>query len=91
MKWDSILESIAAEILTYIHDLRGSGANEEICWRLARQVAARLQHLGIQEAARKTKSPVMETNSAWAGTIFVTLEFNITQNVSLENGRRQKV
>ena len=70
MKWNVIIGNIACKIMAYVDDLHITGIDEEMVWAAARQVASRLQYLGVQDAARKTKAPGIDTGSAWAGTIF---------------------
>jgi hypothetical protein len=44
MKWDLIIDNIAGDVLTFVDDSRASGLDEEVTWRIARQIASRLQH-----------------------------------------------
>jgi hypothetical protein len=53
MKWDLMINNIAGDIKTFVDDLRASGIDEETAWKIARQVASRLQYVGIQDAPRK--------------------------------------
>jgi hypothetical protein len=91
MKWDLMINNIAGDIKTFVDDLRASGIDEETAWKIARQVASRLQYLGIQDAPRKRRPPTRKTG-AWAGAIFSTENNKITQTVSQEKwdkGRAQ--
>ena len=46
-KWDEVNKKIAGDVISYIDDLWAIGHSTEEAWRIARQVASRLQHLGI--------------------------------------------
>jgi hypothetical protein len=83
MKWDRSIDNIAGDVLTFVDDSRASGMDEEVAWRIARQVASRLQYLGIQDAPRKRRPPTRKPG-AWAGAIFSTTDGLITQTVSQE-------
>jgi hypothetical protein len=77
MKWNNQ----AGDIITFVDDLRASGYNRENTWQVARQITARLQYLGIQDAARKCR-PSSQAGGAWAGTIFEILREVIYKTVS---------
>ena len=89
MKWDLSIDNIAGDITTFVDDLRASGIEEETTWRIARQVASRLQYLGIQDAPRKRRPPTRKTG-AWAGSIFSTENNKIIQTVSQEKWDKGK-
>jgi hypothetical protein len=89
MKWDLDIDNIAGDLLTFVDDLRASGCDEETAWRIARQVASRLQYLGIQDAPRKRRPPTRKTG-AWAGAIFATDNGKVTQTVSQEKWEKGK-
>ena len=40
MKWDSLLNRIAGDIIAFVDDLRASGFDEETAWSIARQYLA---------------------------------------------------
>ena len=80
MKWNDETSSIAGDILAFVDDLRASGSSPEQAWQIARQVASRLQYLGIQDAPRKRRPPV-QNPGAWAGSVFSTLDGKIIQTV----------
>ena len=90
IKCGNLISNLAAEIIAYVYDLRPSGVDVETCWQVARQLAAYLQYLGIQDASRKTKPPGTQTNLAWAGTIFPTSENNVTPAVSQDKWDKAK-
>jgi hypothetical protein len=83
MKWDDILQKIAGDILGFVDDLRASGYSTEAAWAVARQVASRLQYLGIQDAPRKRRAP-SQTPGAWAGAVFATKDGKVTKSISQE-------
>jgi hypothetical protein len=89
MKWDLIVDNIAGDVLTFVDDSRASGLDAEVTWRIARQIASRLQHLGIQDAPQKRRPPTRK-KGAWAGAIFSTEKGIITQTVSEEKGIKGK-
>jgi hypothetical protein len=89
MKWDHEIDNIAGDVLTFVDDSRASGLDEEVAWKIARQVASRLQYLGIQDAPRKRRPPTRKTG-AWAGAIFSTDKGTITQTVSQEKWNKGK-
>ena len=50
---------------------------------MARQVASRLQYLGIQDAPRKRRPP-SQTPGAWAGSVFSTKADKVTKLIMQE-------
>ena len=68
MKWSSRLDNITGDVVTYMDDLRTVGSSAEHAWQVARQLGARLQYLGIQDAPRKRRPP-SKTPGAWAGSV----------------------
>jgi hypothetical protein len=90
MKWNGSTNSIAGDILAFVDDLRASGCTPEQAWQIARQVASRLQYLGIQDAPRKRRPPVQKPG-AWAGCVFNTTGSElIRQTVSQMKWERAK-
>jgi hypothetical protein len=83
MKWDFAIDNVAGDVLTFVDDSRASGLNEEVTWKIARQVASRLQYFGTQDAPRKQRPPTRKTG-AWAGAFVSTENGMITQMVSQE-------
>jgi hypothetical protein len=81
LKWRSDVQRVANDIITFVDDVRASGWSAEDSWQVARQLASRLQYLGIQDAPRKRRPPCCDPG-AWAGAIFSTLSDKITQTVS---------
>ena len=52
-KLDSRVGQIAPDVVTFMDDSRVTDYSVESCWQASRQLASRLQFLGIQDAARK--------------------------------------
>jgi hypothetical protein len=89
LKWDLVIDNIAGDVLNFVDDARASSLDEEVTWRIARQIASRLQHLGIEDAPRKIRPPTRKIG-AWAGAIFSTKKGMITQTVSQEKWNKGK-
>jgi hypothetical protein len=89
MKWDSLGQKIAGDMLAFVDDLRASGQTPEEAWSIARQVGARLQYLGIQDAPRKRRPPT-QLPGAWAGSVFDTTEDRVIQTVTQKKWDRAK-
>jgi uncharacterized protein with von Willebrand factor type A (vWA) domain len=53
IKWNRKSASIAGDVVTFADDLRASGRSVENSWQVSRQLCARMQYLGIQDAPRK--------------------------------------
>jgi len=60
--------TIAADLFTYIDDLRPTGPIKRECWQAAHRVGSRLTWFGLQDAARKQRD-ARQTPGAWAGTV----------------------
>jgi hypothetical protein len=80
-KWNDVIKNFAGDLQAFVDDLRASGFSEEHAWQVARRVAAILQYLGIQDAARKRRGPT-RVSGAWAGAHFSTIDGKITKTVS---------
>jgi hypothetical protein len=89
MKWNAGLENIAGDIVGFIDDLRATGPSVEYAWSVARQVAARFQYLGIQDAPRKRRPP-SQSPGAWAGAVFSTAKGKVTKSVTQEKWDKAK-
>jgi hypothetical protein len=83
MKWNKEVDQIAAEVITFVDDLRASGYDSESTWQAARQIASRLQYLGIQDAPRKRR-PSIQKPGAWAGCVFQISPSKIAKTVTQE-------
>ena len=57
MKLREALQIIANDIITFVDDVKASAYTSEESWLVTRQVAARIQYLGIQDAPRKRRPP----------------------------------
>jgi hypothetical protein len=84
MKWDF---AIARDVLTFVDHSQASGIEEEVTWKIARQVASPLQYFGMLDAPQKRRLP-RRKRGAWAGAI-LTEDGMITQRVSQENGMKE--
>ena len=62
--------SLASDLFIYMDDGRVTAGSEEECWAAARHAAARLNFLGIQDAARKRSYPSTKPGP-WAGTMVI--------------------
>jgi hypothetical protein len=89
MKWDSEGQKIAGDMVAFVDDLRASGRTLEEAWSIARQVGARLQYLGIQDAPRKRRPP-SQLPGAWAGSVFDTTQDRVIQTVTQKKWDRAK-
>ena len=83
MKWNDRVNRIAGDVITFVDDLRATGYDKENSWQVSRQVASRLQFLGVQDAPRK-KRPPDQLPGAWAGCVFVIDPDAIGKTVSQE-------
>jgi hypothetical protein len=81
MKWNLNIDNIAGDVKACVDDLRCSGLDEEHAWQVGRRVVSIFQYLGIQDAPRKRKPPVIVT-AAWAGSMFSTALGKIEKFVS---------
>ena len=87
IKLNSLQNLLAGDIKAYVDDLRTMGHTMEQAWAIARQVAARLQYLGIQDAPRKRRVD----NGPWAGAVYLTHDGAIRKTVTekkWEKGRQ---
>jgi hypothetical protein len=81
MKWDSLVNKIAGDIVAFVDDLRASSHSVEQAWAISHQVVLRLQYLGLQDAPQKRRPPVW-TPSTWAGAAFKTTDTEVLQSIS---------
>lgn len=79
---------IANDKHTYIDDLRLTGRTLKELWRSCQMVASRLNHLGLQHAARKLRE-LMQDAGAWAGSVVHTSE-GVYLLVSLKRWEKTK-
>jgi hypothetical protein len=59
---------IAANLFTFVDDLRPTGPGKKNCWRAARRAGSVLSWLGIQDASRKRRDS-SQPPGAWAGSV----------------------
>ena len=86
IKWDAVSNRIAAAIRAYVDDLRVIAPTRELVWAADRQVAARLQYLGSQDAPRKRRMD----NGPWAGTVFGASSDTVSKTVTQAKWDRGK-
>jgi hypothetical protein len=59
---------IAADLFTFVDDLRPTGPGKKNCWRAAQRAGSVLSWLGIQDASRKRRDS-SQSPGAWAGSV----------------------
>ncbi len=69
-KLQGVSDNLAAQILSYVDDMRAAAGTEMECWYAMHWVATTLNYLGIQIAARKTRPPSKHPGP-WAGSMMV--------------------
>ena len=74
---------VTCDLFIYVDDGRICAPNAEESWKATRQAASRLNHLGIQEAARKRRWGCRKPG-AWAGSIVETTDDKIFVSVDEE-------
>jgi hypothetical protein len=89
MKWNTMIENIAGDIIAFMDDLRASGHLVESTWVIARQIVSQLQCLGLQDAPRKRR-PTIHTPGAWAGSMLATMDKEFCQSVAQNKWDRTK-
>ena len=86
MKWNSLHNRIAGDVRAYVDDLRVLGWDVNHAWLITRQIASRLQYLGVQDAPRKRRLD----NGPWAGTVYISTENAVQKTVTLEKWSKAK-
>ena len=81
--------TMAADLFSYIDDLRNTGPTAVECWDGLHQVCSRLTWLGLQDAPRKRNGPT-QTPRAWAGSIIHSDQELVTVLVSEEKWDKTK-
>ena len=81
--------TMAADLFSYIDDLRNTGPTASECWGGLHQVCCRLTWLGLQDAPRKRNGP-SQTPRAWAGSIIHSDQDLVTVLVSEEKWDKTK-
>ena len=82
-------DTMAADLFSYIDDLRNTGPTAMECWEGLHQVCSRLTWLGLQDAPRKRNGPT-QTPRAWAGSIVHSDKDQVTVLVSEEKWNKTK-
>ena len=82
-------DTMAADLFSYIDDLRNTGPTATECWDGLHQVCSRLTWLGLQDAPRKRNGPT-QTPRAWAGSIVHSDQEQVTVLVSEEKWNKTK-
>jgi hypothetical protein len=80
---------IASDILSYVDDLRSSGASEELCKQATKRIASVVNYLGMQDAPRKRRIP-SKNPGAWAGSLVSTDETGVHSSISEERWAKTK-
>ena len=80
---------MAADLFSYIDDLRNTAPTHMECWDGLHQVCCRLCWLGLQDAPRKRNGPTT-TPRAWAGSIIHSDNELVTVLVSEEKWDKTK-
>ena len=81
--------TMAADLFSYIDDLRNTAPSSSECWDGLHQVCCRLTWLGLQDAPRKRNGPT-QTPRAWAGSIIHSDNQAVTVLVSEEKWDKTK-
>ena len=79
----------ASDICQYVDDVRIIAATEELAWRCSSRMAKGLSWLGLQDAARKRRSPSKEPG-AWAGATVSSNNGTVTKGVTQERWNKVK-
>ena len=80
---------IASDLVGYVDDLRPSGPSRQEAWKAARRTASILNHLGLQDAARKRRDS-SQTPGAWAGSVVVTRKDGVFNTADTEKWLKAK-
>ncbi len=78
--------AIAADLFTFIDDLRPTGRNKKQAWKAGRKAASTINWLGYQDVARKRQDSRQDPG-AWAGCVLRT-QGGVLALVSNDNGTR---
>ena len=76
-RFDTVNQRLAAAICSYVDDVRTAASSKEACDRTSHVVAAKINYLGQQDAARKRES-ASKTPGTWAGA---SMETNAEEGV----------
>ena len=87
-KFDRVNQRLAATICSYVDDVRTAAATQEECDNTSHAVAAKINYLGQQDAARKRES-ASKTPGVWAGASMETdAEKGVFASISVEKWKR---
>ena len=67
-KVDSSTGRLAADMVTYVDDVRNTGSSSTHCWQTSHRISTMFCYLGIQDALRKRTLPSL-IGGAWTGSI----------------------
>jgi len=77
---------IASDFVSFVDDFRSSGPTSKEGWLAARHVAAGLNYLGIQDAARKRRDSSVRPG-AWIGGVVSTSDGRVSVTISEKKWR----
>jgi len=80
---------LACDVFIYVDDLRVTGCTRLEAWKACRKVCSTLNHLGIQDAARKRRDS-SQTAGAWAGSVVYTTSEDVVVLVTTEKWNKGK-
>ena len=80
---------IASDLFTFVDDGRPTGSSRKNAWLATRRSASMLNHLGIQDAARKRRDS-SQCPGAWAGCIIRATPDGVFVLTSLEKWKKLK-
>jgi hypothetical protein len=82
-------QNLAADIFTFVDDLRPCGISKAQAWQAAQRAASVLNWLGLQDAARKRRDS-SQSPGAWTGAVIWTDGEDVWLLVSQEKWDRAK-
>ena len=90
MKWSTLTNTIAADVITFVNDGRVTGSSKESCHRAHRQFSSRIQYFGMQDAPQKFMPPSQTNAGAWTGTVFKVTPSSTVKTVTTEKWNKGK-
>ncbi|KAL7568702.1 hypothetical protein ACA910_021697 [Epithemia clementina (nom. ined.)] len=81
--------TLAADVHAYVDDLRETASTESEAWEAASRLAKTASFCGLQDAARKRRSP-SRTPGAWAGALISSEDDGVYKMVSEERWEKLK-
>ena len=82
--------TLAADMHSFVDDLRTTGPTKEETWLASSQVAKTTAYFGCQDAARKRRPPLLSPG-AWAGSVIEATPTAVYKRVSLEQWEKTKL